>query len=327
LLKDMSVSAAYVGNWATHLVAPTDINQPLPGTGPASTWLPAQNRRPLYSVYPLVTQTSVTDSWAISRYNSLQMSARQRLSRGLEFLASYTLSKTMTDNLGYYGGGGGSGVNTAQSAYSGNAYNRHDYNYGPAFFDARHNFMVSGTYELPFGKGRSFGNNWSPVVNAIAGGWNAGSIIQFRTGFPVTVNLGQAQSLQAPRGSERPNLIAEPTINPDTPDCFIYNPNNKFCAAGGTQAFSLPAQGTFGSAGVGIFYGPSFFNWDSSLGKKFYLTEKKYFDFRAEFFNFTNHPNFNGPDRSWTPTSTTFGQITSTINSARNMEFALKFYF
>jgi hypothetical protein len=122
-------------------------------------------------------------------------------------------------------------------------------------------------------------------------------------------------------------VIAEPTLNPDTPDCFIYNPNNRFCPAGGAQAFSLPALGTFGNAGVGIFYSPGFFNWDSSLGKKFHLTENKYFDFRAEFFNFTNHPNFNGPDRNWNPTSTTFGQITSTINSARNMEFVLKFYF
>jgi hypothetical protein len=334
LLKDTSVSAAYVGNWATHLVAPTDINQPLPGVGPAGVdaqgkqlWPDAQTRRPLYSVYPLVTQTSVTDSWAMSRYNALQLSARQRLSKGLEFLASYTLNKTMTDNLGYYGAGGGSGFNGTQSAYSGNAYDRHNFNYGPAFFDARHNFVVSSTYELPFGKGRSFGNNWSPIVNAIAGGWNVGSIIQMRGGFPITVNLGQAQSQQAPRGSERPNVIAEPTINPDTPDCFIYNPNNKLCPAGGTQAFSLPAAGTFGNAGVGIIYSPGFFNWDSSLGKKFYLTEKKYFDFRAEFFNFTNHPNFNGPDRSWTPASTTFGQITSTINSSRNMEFALKFHF
>jgi hypothetical protein len=89
----------------------------------------------------------------------------------------------------------------------------------------------------------------------------------------------------------------------------------------------LPDLGTFGSAGVGILTGPGFFNWDSSLGKKFYLTETKYFDFRAEFFNFTNHPNFNGPDRSWTSTSATFGQITSTINSSRNLEFALKFHF
>ena len=323
LFKSTSVSAAYVGHWATHLVAPTDINQPLPGTGPASGWIAAQLRRPLYSLYPDVTQTSVTDSWSISKYHSLQVSGRQRFARGLEFLASYTLSKTMTDNRGYYGSGGVA----AQAAYSANAYNRHAYNYGSAFFDARHNLTVASTYDLPVGKGRSFGNDWHPVVNALVGGWNVGNIVSYHTGFPVTVRLNQARSLQAPRGEERPNLIGQPALNPAIPDCYIANPNNKFCPANSTTAFALPDLGTFGSAGVGILTAPGYFNWDFSVGKKFYISEHKYFDFRSEFFNFSNHPNFNPPDILWTPTSTTFGQITSTVNSARQLEFALKFHF
>ncbi|MGH9848692.1 MAG: carboxypeptidase regulatory-like domain-containing protein [Blastocatellia bacterium] len=322
-LKNTSVTAAYVGHWATHLVAPTDINQPLPGTGPASTWIPAQNRRPLFSIYPDVTQTSVTDSWAISRYNSLQVSARQRLTQGLEFMASYTYSKSLTDNLGYYGSGGVA----AQGAYSGNTYNRHGYNYGPAFFDVRHNLVVSNTYDLPFGKGRAFGKDWHPAVNGLLGGWNISNIFQLRGGFPVTVTLGTARSLQAPRGPERPNLVAPVVTNSSTPDCYIPNPNNRFCPSGSASSFSLPDLGTFGSAGVGTVYAPGFFNWDTSIGKKFYLTEHKYFDFRAEFFNFTNHPSFSPPGASWTATSTTFGQITGVVSPPRNLEFALKFHF
>jgi hypothetical protein len=323
LFKNTSVTGAYVGHWATHLVAPTDINQPLPGTGAASTWIPAQNRRPLFAIYPDVTQTSVTDSWAISRYHSFQASARQRFTRGLEFLASYTYSKSLTDNLGYYGSGGSSN----QGAYSGNAYNRHAYNYGPAFFDVRHNLVVSNTYDLPFGKGRSFGNDWHPVVNGLLGGWNVNNIFQLRGGFPITIQLGQARSLQAPRGPERPNQIAPVVTNLSTPDCYIPNPNNRFCPSGSTSSFSLPDLGTFGSAGVGTVYAPGFFNWDTSIGKKFYLSEHKYFDFRAEFFNFTNTPSFAPPDRSWTPVSVTFGQITGVISPPRNLEFALKFHF
>ena len=323
LFRNTSVTAAYVGHWATHLVAPTDINQPLPGTGPASGWIAAQNRRPLFSIYPNVTQTSVTDSWAISKYHALQMSARQRFTRGLEFLVSYTFSKSMTDNLGYYGSGG---VAT-QSAYSGNAYNRHDYNYGPAFFDVRQNLVVSNTYDLPFGKGRAMGKDWHPVVNALLGGWNVGNIVQLRGGFPITINLGTARSLQAPRGTERPNTIAPVTTSSSTPDCYIPNPNNRFCPSGSTSSFSLPDLGTFGSTGVGTVYAPGFFNWDTTIGKKFYLTEHKYFDFRAEFFNFTNHPSFAAPDRTWTATSTTFGQITGVVSPPRNLEFALKFHF
>jgi hypothetical protein len=132
LMSQMSLSAAYVGHNATHLVAPTDWNQPLPGVGDPSTWVNFNLRRPLTPVLPLVTQISGTGSWSVSRYNGLQVSARQRFSRGLSYLLSYTYSKTMTDNLGYYGSGGVS----AQGAYSGNQYDRRGYNYGPAFFDA-----------------------------------------------------------------------------------------------------------------------------------------------------------------------------------------------
>jgi hypothetical protein len=86
LTSATSISAAYVGHNATHLVAPTDWNQPLPGTGPASTWINFNLRRPLYSALPAVTQISGTDSWARSNYNALQVFGRQRLIRGFEFL-------------------------------------------------------------------------------------------------------------------------------------------------------------------------------------------------------------------------------------------------
>lgn len=331
-----SVSAAYVGHKADHLVAPTDWNQPLPGVGPAVDpnspdpnnprilWPSAQSRRPLFAVLPDVTQISGTASWSISNYHGLQLNARQRYSKGLEFIASYTWSKTMTDNLGYYGSGGVA----AQGAYSGNHYDRRGYNYGPAFFDATHNFVVSGTYDLPFGKGRAWGKDLHPVANAILGGWNVSSIISAHTGFPMTIIYsGTDRSLQNPRGPLRPNQIGKPTLT-SNPDCYIYNPNNGACAGvSGTVAFALPAFGTFGSAGVGTVRAPGYFNWDAGVGKRFSLTEQKYFDFRAEFFNFTNHPSFNPPDRTFTPTSRTFGAITSTISPPRILEFALKFHF
>jgi hypothetical protein len=305
-----SVSAAYVGHRATHLVAPTDWNQPLPDPGSPSTWRPLDARRPLAGVRPGVTQISGTESWAISNYNSLQVSARQRSSKGLEFLLSYTLSKTLTDNLGYYGSAGV----RAQGAYSANNYDRHGYNYGPAFFDARHNFTWASTYELPFGKGRAFGGGWNSVTNGLLGGWALGSIVQFRSGFPITVTASD-QSLQGGRGSARPNLIGNPTLDNRTLDRWMD-----------AAAFSLPAQGTFGSAGVGVLRAPGFKNWDLSLSKKFGLTESKYFDFRAEFFNFTNTPSFAPPLANWSDAAT-FGRITDTVSNPRNLEFALKFHF
>ncbi|MCI0338570.1 MAG: TonB-dependent receptor [Acidobacteria bacterium] len=319
----MSLSAAYVGHNATHLVAPTDWNQPLPGTGDPATWIPFQRRRPLFSVLPDVTQISGTGSWSVSRYHALQVNARQRYARGFEYLLSYTYSKTMTDNLGYYGSGGVS----AQGAYSGNHYDQRGYNYGPAFFDATHNFVWAGTYELPFGKGRAWGSNLQPVVNAFLGGWGISSIVSLHSGFPITIAGPAGRTLQDPRGTVRPNQIGNPTIT-SNPDCYIYNPLNGACSGvTGTVAFSEAAIGTFGSAGVGTVRAPGYFNWDFGVGKKFYLTERHYIDFRAEFFNFSNTPSFNPPDRTFTPTSRTFGQITGTVSPPRIIEFALKYHF
>jgi hypothetical protein len=317
-----SISVGYVGHFATHLVAPTDNNQALPGTGDPATWVNFNLRRPFSTVLPKVTQVSGTDSWAISRYHSLQTSLRQRYSKGLEFMVSYTWSKGMTDNLGYYGSGGVS----AQGAYSANERNRHGYNYGPAFFDATHNLVISGVYDLPFGKGRNFGDSWHPAVNAILGGWNVSNIIGTHTGFPITITAAD-RSLQNPRGAGRPDTIGVPTINGNIPDCYIGNSLNPFCPTGSATAFALQALGSFGSTGVGTVRAPGYFNWDFGVGKKFHLSESKYFDFRTEFFNAPNHPNFNPPDRTWSATSTTFGQITSVISSPRNLEFVLKFHF
>jgi hypothetical protein len=309
LTPTSTVTLGYVGHKATHLVAPTDWNQPLPGTGDPSTWLPLQQRRPLYSVYPLVTQISGTDSWAVSNYNALQAGARRRYSGGLEFLASYTLSKAMTDNLGYYGSGGVA----AQGAYSGNNYNRHGYNYGPAFFDARHNVTTSAIYELPYGRNRTSGG-WNGLMDAVLGGWNVGGIVSWHTGFPITVTAADV-SMQAPRGVARPNRIGDGKPANQTIDHWLDE-----------TAFTMPAPGTFGDSGVGIVRAPKYFNLDVSLGKKFQLGGSKYIDFRAEFFNFLNHPSFNPPAVNFSAPNT-FGRITSTISPPRNLEFALKFHF
>ena len=309
LSNSTSVSASYVGHKADHLVAPTDWNQPLPGTGAPSTWANLNTRRPFYSAYPLVTQISGTDSWARSNYHGLQVSARQRLTKGFEFLLSYTMSKTMTDNLGYYGSGGVA----SQGAYPSDNYNRRR-DYGRAFFDARHNFVWSGTYDLPFGKGKSFGANISGVADAVLGGWAVSSIVSAHTGFPITIQSTDV-SLQGPRGGGRPNLIGDWKPSNQSIDNWL-NP----------AAFVQAAQGTFGNSGVGIAEAPGYINWDFGVGKKFYLSEKRYVDFRTEFFNFTNTPSFSPPGRNFSDLNT-FGKITGTVSPPRNLEFALKLYF
>ena len=103
LTASMSANVGYVGHHATHLVAPVEGNQPLPGVGDPSTWAPLQTRRRLFATAPLLTNISTTAARARSNYNALQVSLRQRSFQGLEYLASYTLGKVLTNNLGYYG--------------------------------------------------------------------------------------------------------------------------------------------------------------------------------------------------------------------------------
>jgi len=328
LSPSTSVSAAYVGQRGTHLIVPREANQPRPGTGPFSSWAPYDDLRPLARVLPNVGNLALTESSGTMNYHSLQVSGRRRFSRGLEFIASYTLSKTLTDNPGFFGCGGVS----SEGAYWQNAYDRHG-NFGPACFDARHNFTTGGLYEFPFGKGKQYGSSWPRVAGLLLAGWNINYGLSTHSGFPVTVTaVGDAlNTRQGVRPSGvRPNRYRVLMICTQTIDRW-FGPTDAttFCASGvdnGICAYGHPALGSFGNAGVGTERAPNFFNLDGSLGKKFYVTEKSYLDVRAEFFNVLNYVSLGPPGRDIT-TPATFGQITTQIGTARNMQFGLKYCF
>jgi hypothetical protein len=310
LTSSMSVNVGYVGHNAKHLVTPVEGNQPLPGVGDPATWAKLDTRRPLYATAPLITNISTTASRGRSDYNGLQASLRQRASGGLEYLASYTLSRTRTNNLGYYGSGGVA----AEGAYWMNAYEP-DWNYGPAFFDARHNFVLSANYELPYGRDRRWGNDAPALVNAVLGGWRLGGIFQARSGFPVTVIDGRGSSLQATRGNERPNCVGDPMPADPTITKWLN-----------IDAFARAPQGTWGNCGIGVARGPGYTNVDLTLTKRFSAGGERAFEFRAEAFNLANHPSFGPPARDISNVNT-FGTITSTVSTARTVELVVKFYF
>jgi hypothetical protein len=310
LTQETSANIGYVGHDAKYLVTPVEGNQPLPGVGDPSTWAPTQTRRPLYATAPLITNISTTAARGRSDYAGLQASVRQRAVRGFEYLASYTLSRTRTNNLGYYGSGGVA----AEGAYWMNAY-QPELNYGPAFFDARHNFVYSANYELPFGTGRRWGGNAGPVVNAILGGWRLSGIFQARTGFPITVTDGSGPSLQAVRGNERPNCVGDPVPSDQNIDRWLD-----------INAFARAARGTFGNCGIGVARAPGYKNLDAVLAKRFEAGGERYFEFRAEAFNLTNTPSFGPPARDINSPNT-FGRITSTVSTARTVELVVKFFF
>jgi hypothetical protein len=311
LTSSMSANVGYVGHKATHLVAPVEGNQPLPGVGSdTTTWLPTQQRRPLYATAPLITNISTTAARGRSDYNGLQASVRQRNVGGVEFLASYTLSRTRTNNLGYYGSGGVA----AEGAYWMNTYEP-EWNYGPAFFDARHNFVFSANYELPFGSGRRWASNASGITDAIIGGWRLSGIFQARTGFPITVVDGRNRSLQGQRGNERPNCVGNPVPSDQNIGRWLD-----------INAFAVVPLGTWGDCPIGVARAPGYKNVDAVLAKQFSVGGNRYFEFRAEAFNLTNTPSFGPPARDINAPNT-FGTITSTVSTARTVELVLKFFF
>ena len=318
LTSAMSAQVGYVGHNASHLVTPVEGNQALPGVGDPATWPSRTTRRPLYQVLPLVTTIATTAARSGSKYNSMQASIRQRSANGAEFLASYTLAKGTTNNRGFYGVFGGTGLQGVTSATEG-AYWQNTYDpeaeWGPAFHDVRHNFVFSSTYELPFGKGRTYGSGWSGPMNAIAGGWRVGGIFQARSGLPITVTDGRARSLQGERGAERPNCVGDPVPSDQSIDRWLD-----------INAFQMVPLGTFGNCPVGVARAPGYTNLDLMFSKRFEIRDLRYAEFRVEAFNVLNHPSFGPPARDISDPNN-FGKITNTISSPRVIELALKFYF
>ena len=280
--NSISLNAAYVGQKATHLIVPREGNQPLPGTGPVSTWAPLQSRRPLFSSIPLVTNIATTDSPSTMDYHSGQFTARKRMTHGLEFVSSYTFSKALTDNRGFYGGGT---YIAGEGAYWQNAYNRKSER-GRAFFDARHNVSFGGSWDLPYGKDRMYGKSTSRGLDLLLGGWNANFLMMTHSGFPVTI-IGLDGSNQATRGNVRANRYRALSYLNQSVDTW-FGTGNAFCAAGvdnGTCAYGNAAVGEFGNASIASERAPSYFNLDTSIGKRFKVGEKRSLDFRTEFFN------------------------------------------
>jgi hypothetical protein len=326
--KATSINAAYVGQRGTHLVIPHEANNPLPGVGAYSTWAPINDRRPLATVLPNVGNIALTESSGTSWYNALQISGRRRMKGGFEMLFQYTYSKTDTDGLGYYGCGS---VNS-EGAYWQDAYNRRG-NYGPACFDVRHNFSTAGLFDFPFGKGRKFGSSANKVADLVLGGWNINYALSAHGGFPVTILAGtqNTNSGRSPRGNARANRYQiYPTPSVRTVDRWFGDVTaSSFCAAGvnnGTCAYGIPALGEFGSAGVGTERAPGFFTLDTSIGKRFAITERQRIEFRAELFNVLNYVSWGPPGRDITAPAS-FGGIGSQINAPRNIQLSLKYQF
>ena len=290
IAKDLGVMIGYFGTKGTHLRISRNINQPVNGGArPFPNLSPSSPIRP-GSGLGNVVQIEGTGN---SSYNALWATATKRFSRGFQFNASYTYSKSIDYNS-----------LSSQGVIVQDSYNLLS-NRGLSDFDARHRLVFSGIYELPF------------HGNQLVSGWQLGTIVQSQSGNPVTIVVNNT-TFTGTNNTLRPDVTGPISILGTVGRWFD------------TAPFVVPV-GHFGNLGRNVVIGPGFNNTDFSVIKRTKLTENQVIEFRAEIFDLFNHANFGQPGR--VVGSANFGQITNTrvatgdSGSSRQMQFALKYNF
>jgi hypothetical protein len=264
---------------------------------------------------------NVFDSNDYSNYGALQMIFKRRINAGLGFQFAYTLSKSK-DNRSWDPSLSGVSTGSVQAASS-TPFDLRDrnLNYSWSDFDRRHVFQGTYVYELPFGKGRKFGGDLPSVVDYIVGGWQIAGTVLWASGRPFTVYSG---------------VTTVSNVVQSTADCngctrnsgrlVLESGRNFWFDASTRSQFSAPAPGSIGNTGRNFFLAPNYFQWDSSLSKKFKLGERVSFDIRLDARNVLNNPSFDNPTA--VINSTIFGRINDSVtNNARRIQLSGKLSF
>lgn len=303
------LSVAYVGSRGLNLQREADINQPTLATVLANPGVNLNALRP-YKGFGSIRET---DGVASSTYNSLQIAWNRRFTHGLLFSMAYTLSKTMDNGSNYR--------DVVPDTYN------TSFLWGPSEFDARHNFIGSFMYALPF-----FSHERGFARQAL-GGWEISSLIQAQTGSPCSVAASTDYAGVGLDSNFGCGVNGQYWVENGTPNILGNFGSGKWF---NTSVFSAPPKGTFNTQDVrDIIYQPGFWNWNFGVFKSFPIRESMGFQFRAEAFNFLNHPNWGGASGggvNFNPTSSTFGEVTSKGSSPggggeRNIQLSLRFYF
>ncbi|MGH9769741.1 MAG: TonB-dependent receptor domain-containing protein, partial [Blastocatellia bacterium] len=259
LLKDLLLDVAYVGNKGTKLNGFRNLNQR--AVIQNANGSQSAGARP----YPAFGDIQWMENRVGSSYNSLQARLEKRFSRGLTGLISYTWGKALTgspDHISTSGGGAGVDTGTFREPQNGNNLRA---DRGLAEFDIKQRFVASYIWELPFGHGRRFGNDWNKAADLLLGGWQVTGIHVLQGGLGLTATLGGSSVLNI--GGERrarPNLVGDPVLPESQRTLLEWFNTDAF-----QPAFS-PSQQAFGSAGVGIMRGPGLVNFDYTLAKDFH---------------------------------------------------------
>jgi hypothetical protein len=340
------LTAGYAGTTSTHiLVGQSNMNLSDPNACPdGSSPVPGYTLGCGFGIFPLAVNqpngggfqtVAANNSVGRARYDSLEVKAETKSTRhGLYALLGYTWSRTFDSGMP-----DGLGTNPGAIYYPLPGYKKLDW--GLSQLNLNDNFTASILYDLPFGAGKHFGSNWSGVTNAVLGNWQLDLIEHATSGFPLFVvdSADESGVFFSYNGGtyQRPNQVGDPNkAGPvaGNPGCSapsqIHTLQNWFNPC----AFAQAPAGELGTAARAPVYGPRFVNTDFSIIKDFPLKFREGTDlqFRAEFFNLFNHPQFymggaGGSGEQDINASSTFGVINNTVNNARLIQFALKLRF
>ena len=329
----------YVGTRAYHLWnhEASDLNQPpqpldtnFCGPDPSNCQNQYANYgRPYFGQQPNMTQILPLDFPQLQMfYNAFEASLNKQFSNGLNFLAAYTFAKNLGNADGNVGG-------FIQDSYHANL------EHGPVTPDLRHRFTISYLYELPVGHGKRWLGGATGIADAFLGGWQVGGITTAQSGEAVTASMSTDLS-NTGSFSYRPDQIANPydfsfNIPSQATDFGCTNPGHQTLDCWFNQAAFItpplaPGQQSahmFGNSRIGNLRGPDLVDFDFVLQKNFKVRESQALEFRAEFFNLFNHPNFGLPGGGSQIAVDVPGgaAITNTATDNRQIEFALKYTF
>ncbi len=324
LTPNTSVQAAYVGSFGRHLTA---------NVGDANVvhelLVPSANQAPYRQFPDMAPGGTIHTNWGDLSYNALQLNAERRFSQGLTFLVNYTWSKCMTDSSDF--------LNATAISYRAPGLGP-QIDYGLCDSDIRQVFHASGGYDLPFGNGKRFLSKSSGLVNHIVSGWQLNALTTLEDGQPFTIPC----DITTAAGMSCVALM----VPGQNPIGGLHNVNQWMNPKAFINPGVVQTNGQTNLAPLGgersQVAGPGFHRLDASVFREFRTTEKTRLQFRAEFFNVTNHPNFSTPQG---PTggsavvsapgaldfnNANFGRITATRdapNDPRQIQFGLKFYW
>jgi len=296
LSSSLSLRAAYVATHGSHEWEDLELN-PVPVLGGVRVYSSANNPSCTNCNYANSTITAA-NTGGNTNFNSLQLSAEQRVRYGLTLLFNYTWSKALNDMP--WNQAATSIGNNNSFVYPITTPNFKALDHGPADFDHRNVMATSYVYTLP-----KVLNEAPSAAKYIVNGWSTTGLIQYRSGDPLTIWSGNNNASGTYQDRDR----------------AVYSGSGAYgssaCAVGAINCrswlnpspFSNPAAGGFGNVKKGAFVGPHYVDWDASVARNFPFTERSSLEFRAEYFNLLNHTNLGDPG---TTVGGSLGKITST---------------